>query len=34
MSGSVYKVIELVKASKLSWEDTAKNAVDQQQEPR
>ena len=28
MSESVYKVIELVGASTVSWEDAAKNAVD------
>ena len=27
MSESVYKVIELVGSSKVSWEDAAKNAV-------
>ena len=29
MSNSVYKVIELVGTSKKSWEDAAKNAVEQ-----
>ena len=28
MSESVYKIIELVGASRVSWEDAAKNAVD------
>jgi len=28
MSGSVYKIIELVGTSKVSWEDAAKNAVE------
>ena len=28
MSGSVYKIIELVGSSSTSWEDTAKNAVE------
>ena len=28
MSESVYKIIELVGSSKVSWEDAAKNAVD------
>ena len=28
MSASVYKVIELVGSSTVSWEDAAKNAVD------
>ena len=28
MSGSVYKVIELVGTSDVSWEDAAKNAVE------
>ncbi|MDY6824276.1 MAG: dodecin family protein [Thermodesulfobacteriota bacterium] len=29
MSNSVYKIIELVGTSTTSWEDAAKNAVDQ-----
>ncbi|MDY6903773.1 MAG: dodecin family protein [Thermodesulfobacteriota bacterium] len=29
MSDSVYKIIELVGTSKASWEDAAKNAVEQ-----
>ena len=28
MSGSVYKIIELVGSSSTSWEDAAKNAVE------
>ena len=28
MSGSVYKVIELVGTSEVSWEEAAKNAVE------
>ena len=28
MSDSVYKIIELVGSSKVSWEDAAKNAVE------
>ena len=28
MSNSVYKIIELVGSSKISWEDAAKNAVE------
>lgn len=28
MSGSVYKIIELVGSSEVSWEDAAKNAVE------
>ena len=28
MSGSVYKVIELVGTSEISWEEAAKNAVE------
>ena len=28
MSDSVYKIIELVGSSKVSWEDAAKNAID------
>ena len=28
MSDSIYKIIELVGASKVSWEDAAKNAVE------
>jgi flavin-binding protein dodecin len=28
MSNSVYKIIELVGSSKVSWEDAAKNAVE------
>ena len=28
MAGSVYKVIELVGTSEVSWEDAAKNAVE------
>lgn len=28
MSGSIYKIIELIGTSKVSWEDAAKNAVE------
>jgi len=28
MSGSVYKIVELVGSSSISWEDAAKNAVE------
>ena len=28
MSGSVYKIIELVGSSSISWEDAAKNAIE------
>ena len=28
MSNSIYKIIELVGSSKISWEDAAKNAVE------
>ncbi len=32
MSDSVYKIIELVGSSKVSWEDAAKNAVEKASE--
>ena len=34
MSGSVYKIVELVGSSSTSWEDAAKNAVETAAESR